>query len=123
MLPVLAADLLKRPGIGYRALTGVEGLGPCVERPDVAEQVETTIRYAGYMERQRVEIERARAAEHMAIPDDFDYSRVRGLSSEVLEKLQRQRPATVGQASRIPGVTPAAIWQVLVWLKRFRSAA
>ncbi|MBS3746052.1 MAG: tRNA uridine-5-carboxymethylaminomethyl(34) synthesis enzyme MnmG [Wenzhouxiangellaceae bacterium] len=120
---VSAADLLKRPGIGYAALAAVDELGPCVQRADVAEQVETTIRYAGYLDRQRVEIERARNAEHMPIPEDFDFSRVRGLSAEVLEKLQRQRPVTVGQASRIPGVTPAAISQLLVWLKRVRSAA
>jgi len=120
---VTAADLLKRPGIGYRDLTGIDALGPGVEAGDVAEQVETTIRYAGYLDRQRVEIDRARDAENMPIPEGFDFTRVRGLSAEVLEKLQRQRPATVGQASRIPGVTPAAISQLLVWLKRFRSAA
>ncbi|MDT8450114.1 MAG: tRNA uridine-5-carboxymethylaminomethyl(34) synthesis enzyme MnmG [Wenzhouxiangellaceae bacterium] len=120
---VTAADLLKRPRIDYRALTGVSGLGPGVAQADVAEQVETTIRYAGYLDRQRQEIERTRAAEQRPIPDDFDFARVRGLSAEVLEKLQRQRPATVGQAARIPGVTPAAISQLLVWLKRARSAA
>lgn len=120
---VTAADLLKRPGIGYSALMRVPPLGPGVERPDVAEQVETTIRYAGYLDRQRDEIERARGAENMPIPDDFDFACVRGLSVEVLENLQRQHPTTVGQAGRIPGVTPAAISQLLVWLKRARSAA
>ena len=120
---VSAADLLKRPGVSYAALMAIDGLGPGVQRADVAEQVETTIRYAGYLDRQRVEIERARDAEHMEIPPEFDFARVRGLSAEVLEKLQRQRPTTVGQASRIPGVTPAAISQLLVWLKRARSAA
>ena len=120
---VSAADLLKRPGIGYAALMTIPQLGPGVDRPDVAEQVETTIRYAGYLDRQHAEIERARGAEKMPIPDGFDFACVRGLSAEVLEKLQRQRPATVGQASRIPGMTPAAISQLLVWLKRARSAA
>jgi len=120
---VSAADLLKRPGVGYAELTAVDGMGPGVARADVAEQVETTIRYAGYLDRQRLEIERAREAEHMTIPPDFDFACVRGLSAEVLEKLQRQRPSTVGQAGRIPGVTPAAISQLLVWLKRARSAA
>lgn len=120
---VRAADLLRRPQIDYRALVAVEGLGPGVDDPDVAEQVETSIRYAGYLERQRQEIKRVQAAEAQPIPADFDYRQVRGLSNEVLEKLERQRPATVGQAGRIPGVTPAAIAQLLVWLKRGRSAA
>ncbi|PKL96609.1 MAG: tRNA uridine-5-carboxymethylaminomethyl(34) synthesis enzyme MnmG [Gammaproteobacteria bacterium HGW-Gammaproteobacteria-8] len=118
-----AADLLRRPRIEYADLVSVEGLGPGVEAADVAEQVETTIRYAGYLERQQLEIDRARGAESLPIPSDFDYRCVRGLSTEVLEKLERQRPATVGQAGRIPGVTPAAIAQLLVWLKRARSAA
>ena len=120
---VSAADLLKRPGIGYAALMSVPALGPGVERPDVAEQVETTIRYAGYLNRQHDEIERARGAEEMPIPEGFDFACVRGLSAEVLEKLQRRRPATVGEAGRIPGMTPAAISQLLVWLKRARAAA
>ncbi len=120
---VSAADLLKRPGLTYARLTSVDALGPGESRPDVAEQVETTVRYAGYLDRQQLEIERSRAAEHAGIPSDFDFSTVRGLSAEVLEKLERQRPTTVGQASRIPGVTPAAIAQLLVWLKRHRSAA
>ncbi|HKL53318.1 MAG TPA: tRNA uridine-5-carboxymethylaminomethyl(34) synthesis enzyme MnmG [Wenzhouxiangellaceae bacterium] len=120
---VSAADLLKRPGIGYAALMTIPALGPGVERRDVAEQVETTIRYAGYLSRQHAEIKRARGAEEMPIPEGFDFACVRGLSAEALEKLQRQRPATVGQASRIPGMTPAAVSQLLVWLKRARSAA
>jgi len=120
---VSAADLLKRPGIGYAALMTIPALGPGVERPDVAEQVETTIRYSGYLNRQHEEIKRARSAEEMPIPESFDFACVRGLSAEVLEKLQRRQPATVGQASRIPGMTPAAISQLLVWLKRARSAA
>jgi tRNA uridine 5-carboxymethylaminomethyl modification enzyme len=119
---VSAADLLKRPGTTYADLVDIEGLGPAETRADIVEQIETTIRYAGYLDRQRLEIERARAAEDTDIPADFDFARVRGLSAEVLEKLQRQRPATVGQASRIPGVTPAAISQLLVWLKRARAA-
>jgi len=118
-----AAELLKRPNVDYRALTAIDGLGPGVGADDVAAQVEITLRYSGYVDRQKAEIERARAAESEPIPPDFDYRRVRGLSNEVLEKLERQRPATVGQAGRIPGVTPAAIAQLLVWLKRHRSAA
>ncbi|MCA1777837.1 MAG: tRNA uridine-5-carboxymethylaminomethyl(34) synthesis enzyme MnmG [Xanthomonadaceae bacterium] len=118
-----AAELLKRPGLGYSALTAIAGLGPAVSSAEVAEQVETSIRYAGYLNRQQHEVDRAEAAERMPIPASFDFNVVRGLSIEVLEKLQRQRPATLGQAGRIPGVTPAAISQLLVWLKRARSAA
>ncbi|MGB0513802.1 MAG: FAD-dependent oxidoreductase, partial [Wenzhouxiangellaceae bacterium] len=120
---VTATDLLRRPEVDYRSLTAIEALGPPVAAADVAEQVETQVRYAGYLQRQKLEIERARASETLPIPDDFDYGVVRGLSTEVLEKLQRQRPATLGQASRIPGVTPAAVSQLLVWLKRARNAA
>ncbi len=120
---VSAEDLLRRPGISYRDLVEIPALGPGVARQDVAEQVEISVRYAGYLKRQRLEIERARDAEETAIPTDFDYTRVRGLSAEVLEKLQHQRPATVGQAGRIQGMTPAAISQLLVWIKRHRAAA
>lgn len=120
---VTAADLLKRPEVSYAALVAVEGLGPGATRGDVAEQVETGIRYAGYLARQAQDVERTRAADKTRIPADFDYGRVRGLSAEVIEKLERQRPETVGQAGRIPGVTPAAVSQLLVWIKRSRSAA
>jgi len=120
---VSAAELLKRPQIDYRGLVALPAFGPGVERADVAEQVETGIRYAGYLARQAADIERVRASGDQGIPAGFDYTRVRGLSAEVLEKLQRQRPGTVGEASRIPGVTPAAISQLLVWLKRSRNAA
>ena len=119
---VSAAELLKRPDTSYARLVTVDGLGPGETRPDIVEQIETTIRYAGYLDRQQLEIERARAAEETPIPADFDFAAVRGLSAEVLEKLERQRPTTVGQAARIPGVTPAAISQLLVWLKRQRAA-
>jgi len=120
---VSAADLLRRPGMSYSKLMALDSLGPGVDRADVAEQVEITIRYAGYLARQQMEVERARAAESAPIPHDFDYQCVKGLSAEVLEKLEHQRPTTVGQAGRIPGMTPAAISQLLVWLKRHRSAA
>jgi len=113
-----ALDLLRRPEVDYQALTGVEGLGPAVEDPRVAEQVDIQVRYAGYLQRQAQEIERSRAHEAQRIPDDFDYATVRGLSSEALEKLTRGRPDTVGQASRIPGVTPAAVSLLLVHLKK-----
>ena len=79
------------------------------------------MRYSGYLERQNQEIERRRKNENLAIPPQFDYEKIRGLSAEVNEKFSSIRPATVGQASRIPGVTPAAISLLLVHLKKNRS--
>ena len=117
-----ALDLLRRPEIDYASLTSITSLGPGASDPEVALQVEVQTKYAGYLERQRHEIERQRRNEHTPIPLDFDYRRVRGLSAEVLAKLQRSRPATIGQAMRISGVTPAAISLLLVHLKRARAA-
>ncbi len=116
-----ALDLLKRPEMDYQKLLAVEGLSPGVDDPRVAEQVEIQVRYAGYLERQNEDIERRRRHDDMPIADDFDYSRVRGLSTEVSEKLNRTKPDTIGQASRIPGMTPAAISLLLVHLKKARK--
>jgi len=113
-----ALDLLRRPEMDYAMLTSVPELGPAVADAEVAMQVEVQAKYSGYLERQRDEIERQRRNETTAIPDGFDYDRVRGLSAEVLLKLKRSLPATIGQASRISGVTPAAISLLLVHLKR-----
>ena len=111
-------DLLRRPELDYAKLTSVAELGPAVEGADVAAQVEVQTKYSGYLERQREEIERQRRHEHTAIPVSFDYDKVRGLSAEVLLKLKRTQPATLGQAARVSGVTPAAISLLLVHLKR-----
>ena len=116
-----ALDLLRRPEMDYARLVAVEGIGPGVEDPRVAEQIEIQVRYAGYLGRQQEDIERRRKHEGTAIPEGFDYGRVRGLSSEVREKLERILPDTVGQASRIPGMTPAAISLLLVYLKKERQ--
>jgi tRNA uridine 5-carboxymethylaminomethyl modification enzyme len=113
-----ALDLLARPAVDYRSLMDLPGLGPGVGDSRVAEQVEIQAKYAGYISRQQDEIDRQRAQEAAGLPADFDFDRVRGLSSEVREKLKRVRPATVGQAARIPGVTPAAISLLLIHLKR-----
>ncbi|MGA9341350.1 MAG: tRNA uridine-5-carboxymethylaminomethyl(34) synthesis enzyme MnmG [Rhodanobacteraceae bacterium] len=113
-----ARDLLHRPGIDYAALMRVPGFGPGVDDPKVAEQVEISVKYAGYLERQRDEIERHRRHAETPIPAGFDFDAVRGLSAEVLAKLNASRPASVGQASRIAGITPAAISLLLVHLKR-----
>ena len=112
------ADLLRRPALNYTSLMQLEGLGPGVENAKIAEQVEIQARYYGYIERQREEIERQRRNEHKVLPADFDYHRVKGLSSEVREKLIATCPETLGQAARIPGVTPAAVSLLLVHLKK-----
>ncbi|WP_240096482.1 tRNA uridine-5-carboxymethylaminomethyl(34) synthesis enzyme MnmG [Thermomonas flagellata] len=115
-----ALDLLRRPELDYAALMQVPALGPAVDDPKVAEQVEIEAKYAGYLARQREEIARQQRHEATAIPAGFDYAQVRGLSAEVLQKLQQVRPQTVGQAQRIPGMTPAAIALLLVHLERAR---
>lgn len=115
---VRAHDLLRRPEVAIDALTAIAGIGTGAEDPQVLEQVEVQARYAGYLDRQQTEIERQRRYEDQLLPDDMDYAGVRGLSSEVQEKLARQRPGTLGQAARIPGVTPAAISILLVHLKK-----
>ena len=114
-------DLLKRPELDYAKLVALDGIGPGVEDPRVAEQIEVQQRYAGYLGRQQEDIERRQRHEDMAIAGEFDYQRVRGLSSEVREKLERVRPDTIGQASRIPGMTPSAISLLLVHLKKARQ--
>jgi len=117
-----ALDLLRRPGIGYRELVRVDGIGPGVDDDAVAEQVEVEVKYAGYLERQREEIERNLRHDDTPIPAGFDYDQVRGLSAEVLGKFKQVRPGTVGEARRIAGVTPAAVSLLLVHLKRRRAA-
>jgi tRNA uridine 5-carboxymethylaminomethyl modification enzyme len=113
-----ALDLLKRPEVDYASLVRANGIGPGVPDRRVAEQIEIQERYSGYLDRQHADIERRRRQENMVIGEAFDYQRVRGLSAEVREKLERVRPDTVGQASRIPGMTPAAISLLLVHLKK-----
>jgi tRNA uridine 5-carboxymethylaminomethyl modification enzyme len=95
-------------------------LAPGVAAMDVAEQVEIGMRYSGYLVRQNEEIERQQRSETDIIPPDFDFAGVRGLTGEVAQKLARVRPETVGQAQRIPGMTPAAISLLLVHLSRLR---
>jgi tRNA uridine 5-carboxymethylaminomethyl modification enzyme len=111
-----ACDLLRRPEIDYRTLT--DAIGGAVADAAVAEQVEIQARYSGYLERQHAEIEKARRHEQTPIPNVIDYTAVRGLSAEVSQKLSDYQPQTIGQASRIPGVTPAAISLLMVHLKK-----
>jgi tRNA uridine 5-carboxymethylaminomethyl modification enzyme len=119
-----ALDLLKRPEVSYDKLVVIDGIGPGVEDRSVARQLEIQVRYAGYLGRQEEEIARQQRHEAMEISTEFDYGEVRGLSAEATEKLQKHRPDTIGQASRIPGITPATISLLLVHLKKFgRQAA
>ena len=116
------SELLKRPDVTYGKLMNLPNVGEPVTDPVVAEQVEIQAKYAGYIERQHDEIRRHQRQEGLQLPADIDYHQVRGLSTEVCQKLQSIRPATVGQASRISGVTPAAISLLLVYMKK-RSAS
>lgn len=111
-------ELLRRPNVTYESLTSIEGAGPAVEDDAIAEQVEVQIKYAGYIERQQQEVSRQLRQENTALPEQLDYSDVSGLSNEVRQKFMDQRPTTIGQASRIPGITPAAISILLVHLKK-----
>ena len=111
-------DLLRRPAITYTALMTLPGAGPGLVDLQAAAQVEIQAKYHGYIERQREEVLRHEHFESLRLPADFDYRGVRGLSNEVQQKLERQRPETIGQASRISGVTPAAISLLLVHVKR-----
>ncbi|WPL18809.1 Glucose-inhibited division protein A [Thiorhodovibrio winogradskyi] len=120
-----ALELLARPQIDHARLMAIPGIGPDISPgavdPAVSEQLEIQAKYAGYLERQRAEVERQLAQEHSPLPLDFDFDRVRGLSAEVLEKFKQTRPTTLGQAARIPGVTPAAVSLLLIHLKRIQS--
>ena len=116
-------DLLRRPNVSYKqlmTLTGVDGRR--FDQPEldvaVADQVEIQVKYAGYIDRQAKEVERHEHYQSLRLPDDLDYMSVRALSMEVRQKLTRHRPETLGQASRIAGVTPAAISLLLVHLKK-----
>jgi tRNA uridine 5-carboxymethylaminomethyl modification enzyme len=119
------ADLLRRPGVTYRTLHTLEGSGAGDADEAVAEQVEIATKYAGYIDRQQLEVARQIGQESLALPQDLDYRTVRGLSIEVQQKLNAHRPETLGQAARLSGVTPAAVSLLLVHLKRggMRDAA
>lgn len=121
-------DLLRRPGVSYAALTAMEGgrfASPDVSRETLAdlhapvvEQVEIAAKYSGYIDRQKSEVERAAHYEHLRLPDDIDYLQVTALSFEARQKLAKHRPETLGQASRISGITPASISLLLIHLKK-----
>ena len=116
-------DLLRRPEVGYKSLMTLPGAGSPLVAEDVIEQVDIQAKYHGYIERQKEDVAKMVAQEGMAIPADLDYATLNGLSIEVRQRLAQHRPATMGQASRIQGVTPAAISILLVYLKRLRGRA
>ncbi|MBI3344076.1 MAG: tRNA uridine-5-carboxymethylaminomethyl(34) synthesis enzyme MnmG [Gammaproteobacteria bacterium] len=114
-------DLLRRPDVTYRSLMTLPGAGEALADDKAAEQVEIQAKYHGYIERQHDEIARQRRHEETALPSDFDYMNVRGLSREIQQKLNSHKPATLGQAGRISGVTPAALSLLLVHIKQYRA--
>jgi tRNA uridine 5-carboxymethylaminomethyl modification enzyme len=113
-----AADVLARPNVSYKDLMKLEGIGPGLDDQAESEQVEIQAKYAGYINRQKDEIARQKQNEALKLPDQFNYGNVKGLSNEVREKLLKSRPETIGQAARIPGVTPAAVSLLLIHLKK-----
>jgi len=115
-------ELLRRPEVSYPELMSLPGAGQPLTDAEVVEQVEIQAKYQGYIERQREDVAKAEAQESLPLPADLDYRAVRGLSIEVQQRLDQHRPETLGQASRIPGVTPAAISLLLVHLKRRKAA-
>lgn len=111
-------ELVRRPEITYRSLMAIEGIGPGLEDEKAAEQVEIQIKYEGYISRQQQEIAKLQRHENALLPVDFDYSKISGLSNEVVAKLSDARPETIGKASRISGITPAAVSLLVVYFKK-----
>ena len=105
--------ILKRPGISYESLDGCNNK---LKKDEISE-IEVEIKYKGFIERQDRDIEKFKKIEHIKIPDDLDFHAIKGLSNEIKEKLTRFKPISVGQASRISGVTPVAVSLLMVYLK------
>ncbi|MBH2653887.1 tRNA uridine-5-carboxymethylaminomethyl(34) synthesis enzyme MnmG [Serratia ureilytica] len=111
-------ELLRRPEMDYAQLTATEAFAPPLDDVQAAEQVEIQVKYEGYIARQQEEIEKQQRNENTVLPLDLDYRQVSGLSNEVIAKLNDHKPNSIGQASRISGITPAAISILLIWLKK-----
>ena len=118
-----ALDLIKRPEITYNSLTVIPEFGPAHSSLKVAEQVEISVKYSGYLTRQNDDIAKSKKSESTAFPEDFTFTGIPGLSNELQSKLSSTRPETIGQAQRIPGMTPAAISLLLIQLNKRRRAA
>lgn len=114
-------DLLRRPELTYDNLMQIEDLGPGISDVEAAQQIEISVKYSGYIDRQEDEIARQQKQETIKVPADMDYGQITGLSNEVRQKLSQSRPETVGMASRIPGMTPAAVSLLLVHLKKRKA--
>ncbi|HAK34873.1 MAG TPA: tRNA uridine-5-carboxymethylaminomethyl(34) synthesis enzyme MnmG, partial [Pantoea sp.] len=111
-------DLLRRPELTYAQLTALPSFGPSLPDAQAAEQVEIQVKYEGYIARQQEEIDRQLRNENTLLPAELDYRQVNGLSNEVIAKLNDHKPSSIGQASRISGITPAAISILLIYLKK-----
>ncbi|MCK5819634.1 MAG: tRNA uridine-5-carboxymethylaminomethyl(34) synthesis enzyme MnmG [Psychromonas sp.] len=111
-------EIIRRPEVSYYNLMKIKGLGPAIENKKAAEQVEIKIKYKGYIDRQLVEIEKLKRNESTLLPINLDYSIIDGLSAEVVAKLTDIKPENIGQASRISGITPAAVSILLIYLKK-----
>ncbi|MGL6118404.1 tRNA uridine-5-carboxymethylaminomethyl(34) synthesis enzyme MnmG, partial [Plesiomonas sp.] len=111
-------DLLRRPEMDYATLTKLSAFMPPLADQQAAEQVEIQVKYDGYISRQKEEVAKQLRNENTLLPEDIDYQQVNGLSNEVIAKLNDHRPTSIGQASRISGITPAAISILLIWLKK-----
>lgn len=114
-------ELLRRPNLTYQQLMAIPELGPAIIDEKAAEQIEIQVKYAGYIDRQEDEIAKLMRQETQKLPDDLNYADIIGLSNEVRQKLSNQRPATVGMAARMQGITPAAISLLLVHLKKRKA--
>jgi tRNA uridine 5-carboxymethylaminomethyl modification enzyme len=114
-------ELLKRPEINYADLTELSEFGEGLSEKDIIEQIETQIHYSGYIDRQQKDIDKLKRYENMILPDQLDYFSISGLSNEISEILTHIKPATLGRASRISGVTPAAISLLLIYLKKIKN--
>jgi tRNA uridine 5-carboxymethylaminomethyl modification enzyme len=115
-----ALEALRRPQLDYVSLTTLPEVGMGAQDIAVAEQVEIQTKYAGYVDHQHQEVEKNRVQESLALPPELDYAVISGLSAEIVQKLSRHRPETLGQAGRLPGVTPAAVSILRIYLKRFK---
>ncbi len=113
------AEILRRQDLTYEKIVSVFGRSD-IDDPDIAQAIQVEVKYEGYIKRQLQQIQRSKKLEHRSIPDVFNYDGIPGFSSEVREKLKRVKPASIGQASRISGVTPAAISLLLVAVERYR---
>ena len=118
-----ALDLIKRPEITYNSLTAIAEFGPNIAMDKISEQVEISVKYSGYLTRQNDDIAKQKKNENTAFPKEFEFTGIPGLSKELQSKLNVARPETIGQAQRIPGMTPAAISLLLIQLTKRRRAA